>query len=1767
MSTWLDQYKASLDDIVARKKDGVAATGSNDLASAYKLLAGVSTRYGGSSPNARLYSSKVKSGNKGILSSAFNAGKSGGSRLLDIFSRGMYASANTTLQLTKPGPNSENFAEAFWKGLSGQEKSSYIDVYRQNYPNAGKKTSAIGGFLGDVFLDPTTYVGAGLISKIARIPSLISKGGKEAKAVIEAEQVAKGAVGETGVNDFIDYISKQPRQGPSILPENAPYDVKNGSTLVDAVQRQKELNLVQARARVSSINDQLTNIPTRRYGKDVSIAPPYQTTTKDIIEETPFKAPDSAPVKAGKREKPRGLTPENARANAAYQYLLSNPNYQIGLKMGNRDVSISIEKLRQMAKANPERAAQINTRIAEEARAIARGDVTLEPRILSSGAKVPPVINLKNAKGEKGIALTIDQMTHLLEKGEIPKGKGADFYYKHGIEAAPVTSAEKVAGNLSDEANSILSEYPLFEKSDLDKFFVSDFAGNSEPIGKFLERLGVKPRIVDPAKAEVAGIASAPTITVKKVVGQEKTFSKMTAAQKKKWIAAHQDILDPEDINTLLSVKISTKSDAAYIDTLQNKILSRKVDTTYSSIDDLLKAVEDGRVDPKDLQKLLTLTGAKTFDELKTQLTDIIDEAVKAEKALKAEQDEVAKLGKMWETNSPTNLTTPEPRPTPVKPAEAIIRDIIDKGDVSDTVGIKSTLDPQQITDLKAMASFAVQREILDPADIEKYPFLSGIQGTRRTASRPHEGLGRNNDWNMKSQYTTFKGIVSRRTVDIAKAVKSAGLGEKSRAVRSAAMYDHVMPISRAFDKILVENGIAPTLLLDRSYILSLTDVLDSMPRSFVEKHMFDRMTTKVKSKNGKAYYKDISEHIPPTIWNHIGGFMMDFQKGLVSFSDAKGAIKTYLVKGEVLAHGKGKVIPRTANVYHGIKAKQGAAAAEKYVDDLAQQFMDHAPVLAQTLERNLAKLTAVGIDGAKQITDEVLQHFATIVTATDFIPRDLYRAANELDTITESVARSVGKGTAAKAIAKEDIAVKTAEVLPPEVMAQAHIAKEMATAVMSPKGAARVTQMAMKQLENEKAALRPLMDEIPEVDLTDINGKMDWPIHMRMLRAFAPHLRNQDVRPFFVAANSAGQTVARNFARAFSEINKNHTQEAINAAWRELQHSTQAAEPTVRAAQDDMRAVVGSLFNDGDLNWFSTTGVTPEQLNSKFAHYGIHEKYLLPSKDYMTAWKSWDTDNPLDLLSRMQAAMQASVMERTLGAHLSSEFGTKTAGAGLVKISPERSVIGKYLASDTYFPKEIAEQLSVLDHLLKELQKPIQMNKALNLYDHVLHMLKAGLTIYRPGHHIRNQVGDMWFSWMDGVNTLGPYRSAMQVIAANQGRYKDLDALTALSMLGTTNARQAGEKGAFLGARVKIPEFVAHSRIGGKKIQFSPGDIYRAARQQGLLPDYSTLEDIGTFAERQMRTPHLPGPLKGKAHKAAASFSEGRDHFTRLAHFIDVLNKGNFKTLEEAFNHAGARVRKWHPDGSDLTQFEKKVARRSILFYSWQRKAIPLVFDSLVHKPGKVLVFPKATYALAEANGIDLNSLSDPFPADQLFPDWLRDQLTGPQFDIGGQYWGINPGIPAVDVLNDYANSPSDLLKTLAGSATPMAKVPLELGLPSILGTRDNGVQAYNLKTGAPAKDLSDYLDQNTPMINTIANVSNRSVFGLGQPTGVGIGSTPDEIQKAAEKNNPGLDVRALLNLLLGASATNMSTPSVIKSAEFDQRNAIRKAKENASR
>ena len=83
--------------------------------------------------------------------------------IIDVLSRGEYASANTAIDFVKGKPFS---LENAIKGFTGEDKYTYDEFVDEVFPEMGTWKRKGLGFLMSIFLDPTTYVPMGAVSKL-----------------------------------------------------------------------------------------------------------------------------------------------------------------------------------------------------------------------------------------------------------------------------------------------------------------------------------------------------------------------------------------------------------------------------------------------------------------------------------------------------------------------------------------------------------------------------------------------------------------------------------------------------------------------------------------------------------------------------------------------------------------------------------------------------------------------------------------------------------------------------------------------------------------------------------------------------------------------------------------------------------------------------------------------------------------------------------------------------------------------------------------------------------------------------------------------------------------------------------------------------------------------------------------------------------------------------------------------------------------------------------------------------------------------------------------------------------------------------------------------------------------------------------------------------------------------------------------------------------------------------------------------------------------
>lgn len=589
------------------------------------------------------------------------------------------------------------------------------------------------------------------------------------------------------------------------------------------------------------------------------------------------------------------------------------------------------------------------------------------------------------------------------------------------------------------------------------------------------------------------------------------------------------------------------------------------------------------------------------------------------------------------------------------------------------------------------------------------------------------------------------------------------------------------------------------------------------------------------------------------------------------------------------------------------------------------------------------------------------------------------------------------------------------------------------------------------------------------------------------VMTKFATWWGAKDLKPFSREYIDTARNVAAAFSETMRPLVRNTTATQRKAAWSVAGGKRLASSPEEQALADQFRYMVERLMGThGIVNNAEAvvlrSGTILKELNDELPKAlqfvgtrgadALGRPYDYTKGNWMHSWKEWDIDEPAEALYQLTRSLQMVTRKNAM-------WDDAAARWGLPKKTGEyqHQAAGVDRLRGTYFPKEIATQIS---NLQRQLTRDVfkSNNKALQVFDQVQRMWKTGVTIYSPSHHIRNLNGDVYLAALDGVVSPRPYAIATKVLHAFPSRYKSMESVFNIM---DPNLRESA-------LRARPGNIVLTTKHGDK---VTAEQIYQAAESQGLFIRAMHVEDImgdtapafGSFGAKFQ-------PFGGRVNQVATQVSEMRDHWVRLAHFIDVLGKSK-QPLPVAIEAAARRVRKFHPDGMDLTGFEQNVMRRIIPFYSWMRKATPLVFEGAIMRPHITLAFPKAMANLQLATGVESQGPGDPFPMDQMFPEWLKEKGVGPILQPGSgigrdETWrGEAPGYTIINPTNPFTDQvamAASPMKTALSSLTPGARIPIEL----LTGSNALGIPLENVEGGVPG-----HLAQQIPAVGIGARLT----------------------------------------------------------------------------
>ena len=266
--------------------------------------------------------------------------------------------------------------------------------------------------------------------------------------------------------------------------------------------------------------------------------------------------------------------------------------------------------------------------------------------------------------------------------------------------------------------------------------------------------------------------------------------------------------------------------------------------------------------------------------------------------------------------------------------------------------------------------------------------------------------------------------------------------------------------------------------------------------------------------------------------------------------------------------------------------------------------------------------------------------------------------------------------------------------------------------------------------------------------------------------------------------------------------------------------------------------------------------------------------------------------------------------------------------------------------------PPEAAEHLRRVVEVWKDTNTPGELMRA---FDGTTQMFKSGATVLFPQYHVRNNAHNLWSTWLAGVRN--PMRSVDAVrvlgsIAFKDGLFSFTDALgkkwTAKQLVNAAENR--GGLGFGQSSKIELGgiEIDKAARVKWRNlIRMEDVENVGVPRSGKKLPGREGLSWGITgraripiaVAKTPIRAPARLGRMVGEASEDAA----------KLTIIIDQLKKHG--DLDVAVQQA----KKYLHDYSDVSPFEKTTMRRVIPFYTFSRKNIPLMLETIVSQPARI--------------------------------------------------------------------------------------------------------------------------------------------------------------------------------------------------------------------
>ena len=243
------------------------------------------------------------------------------------------------------------------------------------------------------------------------------------------------------------------------------------------------------------------------------------------------------------------------------------------------------------------------------------------------------------------------------------------------------------------------------------------------------------------------------------------------------------------------------------------------------------------------------------------------------------------------------------------------------------------------------------------------------------------------------------------------------------------------------------------------------------------------------------------------------------------------------------------------------------------------------------------------------------------------------------------------------------------------------------------------------------------------------------------------------------------------------------------------------------------------------------------------------------------------------------------------------------------------------------------------------------------------------------------------------------------------------------------------------------------------------------------------------SFYEHEIRQ-DAKGFANMKLNKKLLEISSGIEDTQRIALFVEALdNTGDFDKAVDVVN-------KFLFDYSDLTDFEHKVMKRAIPFYTFMRKNAPLQLEQIMCNPR---VYRNLQYGFNNFETLSGKNYAEPYERNK----WREDYVQLP-FQINGENIGFNMNLPYEQLDRLTPNK-------IIGQTSPFIKAVPELlsGKYAYTGMDINGVGEYIGNQVSPFRIANTAISKDTPL--------DKVLYGLSQ-SGINFATVDNQLANQQE-------------------------------------------------